>query len=58
MKSKVVAKNGCGGSLTAKILITTLQVSLVPNSGEMWRRQHRFTRIVTINYKLKVLPVA
>ena len=27
----------------AKILITTIQVNLVPNQSEMWKRQHKFT---------------
>ena len=31
VKSKVAAKNGCDGRLMAKILITTIQVNLVPN---------------------------
>jgi len=34
VKSKVVAKNGCDGRIIAKILITTIQVNLVPKRGE------------------------
>ena len=30
VKSKVAAKNGCDGRLMVKILITTIQVNLVP----------------------------
>jgi len=37
VKSKVAAKNSCDGMLTAKILITTIQVNLVPNRSETWR---------------------
>jgi len=37
VKSKVVAKNGCDGRLIAKILISTIQVDLVPNHSETWR---------------------
>ena len=37
VKSKVAAKNGCDGRLIAKILITTIQVDLVPNRTETWR---------------------
>jgi len=37
-------RNGCDGRLIAKILITTIQVNLVPNL----RRQHKFARIVII----------
>ena len=36
-KSKVAAKND--GRLMAKILITTIQVNLVPNPSETWQRQ-------------------
>jgi len=39
VKSKVAAKNGCDGSLIAKILITSIQVL---NPSETWRRQHKF----------------
>jgi len=28
--------------VAAKILIMTIQVNLVPNHSEMWRRQHKF----------------
>jgi len=41
-------RNGCDGRLMAKILITTIQVNLVPYPSEMWRRQHKFTWIVLI----------
>jgi len=37
MKSKVAAKNGFDGRLIAKILITTIQMNLVPNRSETWR---------------------
>jgi len=33
-KSKVAAKNSLDGRLMAKILITTIQVNLVPNPSE------------------------
>ena len=33
----MAAKNGCDGRLIAKILITTIQVNLVPNCSETWR---------------------
>jgi len=36
VKSKMAAKNGCDGKLIAKILITTIQVDLVPNHSERW----------------------
>jgi len=39
-------RNGCGGRLMAKILIMTIQVNLVPNHSETWRRQHKFAWIV------------
>ena len=31
-------RNGCDGRLIARILITTIQVNLVPNSSELWGR--------------------
>jgi len=37
VKSKAAAKNGCDGKLIEKILITTIQVDLVPNCSETWR---------------------
>jgi len=43
VKSKVAAKNGSDGSSMAKILITTIQVNLVPSPSETWRRTHKFT---------------
>jgi len=45
VKSKVVA---CDGRLIAKFLIATIQVNLVPNPCETWRRRHKFTWIVLI----------
>jgi len=44
VKSKVAAKKWLdGGGLMAKILITTIQVNLVPNPSETWRKEHKFT---------------
>jgi len=40
----------------AKILITTIQVNLVPNPSETWRRQHKFTCIVVIKIFAISLP--
>jgi len=34
--------------LKPKILIMTIQVNLVANPSETWRRQHKFTGIVII----------
>ena len=45
-----IPRNGCDGRLKGKILITTIQVNLVPNHSEMWRRQHKFTWIVVIKF--------
>ena len=42
VKLKVAAKNGCDDSLIAKILIITIQVNLVLNPSETWRRKHKF----------------
>jgi len=42
-KSKVAAKKWLDGRLMAKNLITTIQVNLVPNPSETWRKQHKFT---------------
>jgi len=54
VKSKVAAnKKWPDGRLMAKILITTIQVNLVPNPSEMWRRQHR---IVVIKFFAISLP--
>ena len=39
VKSKVAAKNGCDARLISNILITTIQVNLVPNV----ERQHKFS---------------
>jgi len=36
------------GRLMAQFLIMTIQVNLVPNPSENWRRQHKFTWIVVI----------
>jgi len=40
MKSKVAANDG---RVMAKNLIMTIQVNLIPNPSEMWRRQYNFT---------------
>jgi len=42
--------------LIAKILITTIQVNLMPNPSKMWRRQHKFTWIVVIKIFAINLP--
>jgi len=39
VKSKVVTKKWLDCRLVVKILITTVQVNLVPNPSETWRRQ-------------------
>jgi len=53
VKSKVAAKKW---KLMAKFLITTIQVNLVPNPSEMWRRRHKFTWIVVIkNFAISLL---
>jgi len=49
-------RNGCDGRLMAKFLITTIQVNLVPNPSETWRRQHKFTWIVVIKNFAISLP--
>jgi len=36
----------------AKFLITTIQVNLVPNPSEIWRRQHRI--VVTKNFAISL----
>ena len=41
-------RNGCDGKLIAKILIATILVNFVLNPSEMWRRLHKFSRIVVI----------
>jgi len=43
VKSKVAAKKWLDSRLMAKILTTTIQVNLVPNPSETWRRQHKLT---------------
>jgi len=37
VRYKVAPRNGCDGRLMAKILITTIQVNLVPNPSKMLR---------------------
>ena len=49
-------RNDCDGRLNAKILIMIIQVNLVLNHSEMWRRQHRFTWIVVIKIFVFSLP--
>ena len=44
-------RNGCDGRLIAKILITTIQVNLVSNPSETWRRQHKF-ELSVLNFLL------
>jgi len=54
VKSKVAAnKKWSDGRLMGKILIMKIQVNLVPNPSEMWRRQHR---IVVIKFFPITLP--
>jgi len=43
VKYKVVAKKWLDDRPMAKNLIMTIQVNLVPNTSETWRRQHKFT---------------
>jgi len=38
VKSKVAAKKWLDGRLMAKIVIMAIQVNLVPNPSETWRR--------------------
>ena len=42
-----VCKIQCGGQemavIICRLMATTIQVNLVSNSNETWRRQHRFT---------------
>ena len=42
--------------LNAKILIMTIQVNLVRNHSETWRRRHKFTWIVVIKILVITLP--
>jgi len=49
-------RNGCDGSLIAKILIMTIQVNLVLDLSETWRRQHKFAWIVIIKIFAINLP--
>jgi len=49
-------RNGCDGRLKAKILITTIQVNLMPNRSETWKRQHKFTWIIVIKIFTFSLP--
>jgi len=43
VKSKVAAKKWLDDRLMEKILIMTIQMNLVPNPSETWRRQQKFT---------------
>jgi len=52
MKSKVAAKNGCDGRLIAKILITTIQVDLVPNRSETWRGNTNSAELLVLKFLL------
>jgi len=54
VKKDVKSKKWLDGRLMAKNLNTTLQVNLVPNPSETWRRQHKFTCIVVI----KILAIS
>jgi len=49
-------RNGCDGRLIAKVLIMTIQLNLVLNPSETWRRQHNFTWIVVIKFFAINLP--
>jgi len=49
-------RNGCDDRLMAKLLITAIQVNLVLNPSETWRRQHKFTWIVVIKNFAISLP--
>jgi len=41
-------RNGCDVRLIARNLITTIRVNLVANPSEMWKRQHKFTWILSL----------
>ena len=43
-------RNGCDNNSMAKILITTIEVNLVPSPSETWRRTHKFTWIFVIRF--------
>jgi len=48
-------RNACDARVMIKLLITIIQVNLVSNPSEMWKRQHRFTWIVIIkNFAINV----
>jgi len=51
-KSKVAAKNDCDGRLIAKILITTIQVNLVPKHSETWRGNTNSTEFLLLKFLL------
>jgi len=48
----MVAKNGCDDRLVAKILITTIQVNLVPNRSETWRGNSNSAELVLLKFLL------
>jgi len=48
VKFKVAAKKWLLWQANTKILIMAIQINLVQNLSEMWRRQHKFTRIFVI----------
>jgi len=49
--------NGCDGRLKAKISIATIQVNLVLNCSEMWRRQHKFTLLPLVYHHSHLLAI-
>ena len=49
-------RNGCNSRLKEKILIMTIQVNLLSNRSEIWRRQHKFTWIVVVKIFAFSLP--
>jgi len=51
-----IQRNDCDGRLMVKILVMKIQVNLVPNPSETWRRQHEFTLIVVIKNFAISLP--
>jgi len=54
VKSKMAAKNGCDGRLIAKILISTIQVNLVPNRSETWGGNTNSAELVLLKFLLLV----
>ena len=52
VKSKVAAKNGCDDRLIPKILITTIQVDLVPNRSETWRGNTNSPELSSLKFLL------